>query len=260
MNDKMNELYCQLYTDAMKIKLSNFFPICGADYGRFGNVRLMVVGRAVNGWDEFKAGDRDAFMASAEQYIDGQGFLWLGHENKNGVLDDELAAESYINAHGEKVHYDLRTSPFWRTTKVITQRLYDWAESEIPARWYEHIVWSNLYAIAPKDGGNPDEMMKKAQSSTCRELLLEQIKLYAPTHILFVTGLDWFAEFWGNNILCEMTELTDQEKYGKYPVSCGTFESSKVVVTMRPEFRSPVDIIGGAVAAFESLEESNGNI
>jgi hypothetical protein len=59
-------------------------------------------------------------------------------------------------------------------------------------------VWSNLYAIAPKDGGNPDDAMQKVQRNTCRELLVEQIREYAPTHILFITGQDWFNTFWND--------------------------------------------------------------
>ncbi len=250
MNNRLKELYGKLYADAMKIKLSNFFPVCGAEYGRSGAVRLMVVGRAVNGWDEFKAGDEASFMGSAERGMDGKGFSWLGHENKSGVYDNELASESYLNARGEETHYDLRTSPFWRTVKEITRRLYGWEENGIPARWYEHIIWSNLYAIAPKDGGNPDDAMQRIQRDTCRELLLEQIKEFAPTHILFITGQDWFNAFWENRPLCEMTE----QRYGKYPVSSGLYHDCKVVVTMRPEFRTPADIIGGAISAFKSLE------
>lgn len=260
MNDKMKVLYSQLYADAMKIKLSNFFPVCGTEYGRSGAVRLMVIGRAVNGWDEFKAGDEAAFVASAARNVDGKGFLWLGRENRGGVYDDELASEAYLNARGEETYYDLRTSPFWRTVKEVSKRLNSWDENGMPNRWYEHIVWSNLYAIAPKDGGNPDDAMQRAQRDTCRELLLEQIKEYAPTHILFITGQDWFNAFWAKRPICEMEELTDRQKYGKYPISSGICGSSKIVVTMRPEFRTPADIISGAVAAFESLEVPGGSI
>jgi hypothetical protein len=260
MNDKMKELYHQLYVDAMKIKLSNFFPVCGAEYGRAGTIRLMVIGRAVNGWDEFHAGEEAAFMAAASRSLDGKGFSWLGHKNKGGVYDDELASEPYLNGRGEEVYYDLRTSPYWRTAKEITRRLNGWDESGIPTRWYEYIVWSNLYAIAPKDGGNPDDAMQKVQRNTCRELLVEQIREYAPTHILFITGQDWFNTFWNDRTLCQMTEQTDLERYGKYPVSRGIYGGSKVVVTMRPEFRTPADIIGGAVAAFEDLEATDGAV
>ena len=260
MNDRMKELYGHLYADAMKIRLSNFFPICGEEYGRAGTVNLMVVGRAVNGWDEFMAGDEAAFMASAETSLDGRGFSWLGHKNKAGDYDAELASESYLNARGEETHYNLRTSPFWKTVKEITRRLNGWSEDGIPPRWYEHIVWSNLYAIAPKDGGNPDDAMQRAQRATCRELLREQINEFAPTHILFVTGQDWYRAFWENQPLCDMVEHNDQKQFGKYTVSSGLYHDCKVVVTMRPEFRTPADIIGGAMAAFAELEVPGGAI
>ena len=138
MDDKLKELYGQLYDDTMKIKLSNFFPICGSEYSRENSVRLMAIGRAVDGWDEFNASSKDEFLKSAERSMESRGFSWLGHTDPAGNYDDELASESYLNRSGNEVHYNLRTSPFWRTVKEITQHLNGWDENTIPSRWYEY--------------------------------------------------------------------------------------------------------------------------
>ena len=77
--------------------------------------------------------------------------------------------------------------PFWGYSKEIWDTLYG-AVTSWRERWYQKIVWTNLYKIAPRKGGNPSEAWRKMQREACAQLLRAEIVFFNPTHILFVTG------------------------------------------------------------------------
>ena len=199
-------------------------PFCGEKY--FDDVKeckLMLVGRATNGWDvKVSLESASEFAEDMERKINRQGFDWV-RECEGGLC-----------AGSEEDPYLLSRSAFWRTAKSVWSRLSRLEE----VRWVENIVWSNLYKVAPKDFGNPTTGMCRTQQVICKNLLREEIELYKPTHILLVTGWDWIE--WGKEnsfiSIFEETKQTDE----KYVVGTAYYKLRDcsripIVITNRPE-------------------------
>lgn len=199
-------------------------PFCGKKYIDDGNkCRFMLVGRATNGWDvKVSLESASEFADDMERKIDRLGFDWV-RECENGLCTGS-----------EEVPYLLSRSAFWRTAKRVWSKLSGVDE----LRWVEHIVWSNLYKVAPKVSGNPTTGMCNIQQVICKELLKEEIELYKPTHILLVTGWNWLC--WrGEDSFLSIFEDAKQtgERYVAGTAYYKLSDNSRipVVITNRPE-------------------------
>ncbi|MGN1249852.1 MAG: uracil-DNA glycosylase family protein [Candidatus Spyradocola sp.] len=204
-------------------ELSHFWGMKGQYYDD-QSVKLLLVGRAPNGWMQLDTSSCDAFARDAVDRTCSDHFSWIHCDQ--GRLH---------NAPDENGHfYALSGSPFWRTSQRIWEALSgnpDFQNSE-QLRWLDCIAWTNLYKLAPKDGGNPTETMKKKQLSACREILRAEIAYFKPTHILFVTGYrGWFEPF---------QDLFDAD-FSPVPqnveAAAVTKNGLKIAVTCRPERR-----------------------
>lgn len=203
----MKELYQRLYSDTNTeykhckkcvglSDLSHFVAMKGRKYDQ-DHVRLFVIGRAVNGWETLPCESGETFSKAAEQEFNAVGFTWIAN---NG--------ESFYSLHnipedGEPTYY-LSKSPFWRTTEKIWRGL----SGSDDFRFVDHIAWSNLYKIAPKQTGNPSTTMCKKQFAACRDILDAEIRAYKPTHILFITGYEW----WYADPICDFSTLFENNK------------------------------------------------
>ena len=98
--------------------------------------------------------------------------------------------DSWSNAKGE---YNTRRSAFWRAIRGVVARLEiaDVAQDS----WPSHLVWSNLYKVAPAEGGNPGESLCQIQLTGCRELFNLELTTYTPSRLLLLTGTGWASSF-----------------------------------------------------------------
>ena len=183
--------------------------------GDYYNGKLMVVGRAVNGWDEecewlhgkYIDVSPDAMIEKAYEKSLINPLKW--------VLD---SWELNVIENGEK-KYNTAKSPFWQLTKDVLKAITlqnEWDEKN----WARQIIWSNLYKVALAAGGNPNYTMCKTQQSFCREILKYEIMQNKPEFILFVTDNGWFEGF-------EDCLVETRDYYSKF------------LVCKRPEFNSP---------------------
>ena len=161
-------------------QLVPFVAAKGKDYSA-QPMRLLLVGRAVNGWTSFDAHPNDDGQSFGEkallEYRKDIFADWL--ELKDGTLWSKHSAD-----------YSLNKSAFWRTARAIWSEL---SGSAPEGRWVDNIAWSNLYKISPKASGNPSNRLCAQQAELCRDLLAKEITAFAPTHILLATGWDgWF--------------------------------------------------------------------
>jgi len=260
----MKSLYEKLYNDTntsyryggKKVPLdvlAHFVPMKGCKYDT-DEVRLFVVGRAVNGWPCLPCDSAESFATAAEQEFYSRGFTWIA-DNGNSHYSLHNIPED-----GNPVYY-LSKSPFWR----VIERVWRGLTGSDDFRFVEHLAWSNLYKIAPNENkelnisaGNPTTTMCKRQFAACRELLDAEIHAYKPTHILFITGYDW----WYADKQCDFSTLfennnrignnnTDRSIYVE-----GTAEylldgrSVPVVITCRPERRDETAYTEATVKAF----------
>ena len=144
----MDKLYKKLYEEYIEKagktpidKAAIFVPMRGKQYHPSNKIRLMIVGRAPNGWNskiDYSTGE--VFGNSAKElYEDRKRFTWIKE------------AECLY-------HYFLSGSAFWRVTKKIWTTLSKIDDEE----WYEYIAWTNLYKISNQEG-NPSGNMYYAQ-------------------------------------------------------------------------------------------------
>lgn len=243
--------------------LSNFVAMRGNRYdcrlNEKGTPRLMVVGRAVNGWG------KSIDTSSADTYANNAITLFknsnrfTSKDEWNMKAADSNPYSEYTTKTGEVKKYYLSTSPFWSVTRDVWYAL----SGEIKIDWYEDIVWNNIYKIAPSEEGNPSTNLIYAQAPTCVELLEEEINLLDPTHILLVIDKSWVSwtsrnkvmfdfmkAFNGYNCQCQ-TILKDR---GKAIVQCAfTVENRKVLICCRPENTVREDYVKAVVNAFNNL-------
>ena len=208
-----------------KKQFSRFFPMVGNSYDD-ANIKLMLVGRSPNGWTELKETSAEDFALSAASEMLCFGFDWL--EN------DGNAKDTYIDENGQEKRYNINKSAFFRTTKKIVQYLLP--ERATWDRWFENIVWTNLYTISPEHHGNAEGKLQDVQLELSKEILLQQIEFYKPTHILFMTDWDWWFERFAD-VFPNICKVGNSEKDNV--VGCGSLNGIKIVVSIRPDRTIP---------------------
>lgn len=229
-------LYETIKNNFKEEKFSRFFPLCGTRYNdnvQITNgcvepeVRLMLVGRSVNGWTELGEKTAEEFaMVAVESFLQ-KGFEWL--------RDDGKGKETYIREYDQKeCRYNINKSSFFRCTCKILNQLKP--ITAIDKRWFDHIVWSNLYTIAPLHTGNAEGKLQDVQLEISKKLLQQQIEFYKPTHILFITDWEWWFERFTDvfPMVKKVGDSVTDNVVGK-----GTYNSSNVVVTVRPDRTRP---------------------
>lgn len=255
--DELIETYKELYSvirlNFENEKFSRFFPLCGVRYNEelqiskevfetkvdFVSdedflekhtepaVRLMLVGRSVNGWKELDEKTVEEFAQKAKETIWGNGFDWL--------LDDGKGKETYIREHDKKeCRYNINRSSFFRCTCKILSQLKP--ITAMDKRWFDHIVWSNLYTIAPPYTGNAEGKLQDVQLELSKKLLQQQIEYFKPTHILFITDWEWWFDRFTDlfpDVVKTGDSVTDNV------VGKGVYNNVKVVVTVRPDRTRP---------------------
>lgn len=167
-------------------------------------IRLMIVGRATNGTDK-----------------PTPDFSWV---------------RSYFEeAHG------MTRSQFWNTGKKFFSAL---TGITLEDDWYENIVWTNLFRIAPKSGGNPTKKLADNQKRLCIQAHKEDIETYQPTHILYMTGRNWMCDF--------QPELTHSPM--GIVESYGIIGDSIIVVLPHPQTKRQDVCVNDAIRAIEKMK------
>ena len=102
---------------------------------------------------------------------------------------------------------------------------------------------------------NPDNRLCRAQIEICRDILEKEINTYKPTHILFITGYDWW--FCDKKKVYGVQELFEDCKAVNNPFALGTARFRKdgldipVVIASRPERRKESDYVDAVVNALK---------
>ena len=252
MTTAYEELFDTIRQHFPSTKLSRFFPLQGEYYNEYSQlstvtfcdednalsdeelaakymepaVRFMLIGRSVNGWTTLTEETPNEFAQNAANTMTHPGFSWL--------RDDGQGIDTYIRADGTEARYNINKSSFFRCTKQILHKMKP--ITAMQDRWFEHMVWSNLYTVAPPDTGNAEGKLQDVQLEVSKTLLKQQIKHYAPTHILFMTDWDyWFDRF--ADIFPDVKRIGNSVTDNV--VGYGTYENTKIVVSVRPDRTRP---------------------
>lgn len=157
--------------------------------GHLYNNELMVVGRAVNGWAEGVLPEVLSTPASATNYAATIFDSVVGY----GTCPMSWVTDCWANPSNPDSEYNTRKSAFWRVIRDVV------AESGIAntdeETWPSHIVWSNLYKVAPDGRGNPGGALRQVQLNPCISLLRQELDTYQPRRLLLLTGLSWAEPF-----------------------------------------------------------------
>lgn len=268
---KYTELYTELYdavypADNKKFKerhLSNFVAMRGSRYnektGKKNVVRLMIVGRAVNGWGKGMNTD------SADTYASEATTLFKASDRFKTEWNmqdcDTNPYSKYTTKEGNEKKYYLSSSPFWSATRDVWYQL----SGEQKSDWYEDIVWNNIYKVAPLEGGNPSTNLIYAQADICVKLLQEEIRLLQPTHILLVIDKSWISWKSKNKVMFDFMEAFEKYKchchsvlkdQNKAIVQCAfSVNDCKILVTCRPETVSRGDYVEAVINAFSEFNK-----
>jgi hypothetical protein len=160
-------------------ELAAFWPMVGHTY----TGKLMVVGRAVNGWsdqvtlDELRApGGPEAATSMMRRTSEGDGACPM----------------SWVTGlWGGGYHYSTARSAFWQFVRR-TLAAVDPASTDDPT-WSSRLAWTNLAKLAPWGGGNPGGALLDIQRRAGPELLRMELSTWQPEVVLVLTGR-WWAE------------------------------------------------------------------
>ncbi|TGA97487.1 hypothetical protein E4665_11600 [Sporolactobacillus shoreae] len=185
MERRLESLYSEMIEFINKSQCQTDLTTCMAIRGRQYNGDLMVIGRAVNGWEpgiwpKHELSDPAKFKKYIAQ-------LYVVSNPVTGYCPLDWVKKAWGNNSENK--YNTKKSAFWR----IVARVFNILDSE--KDWTSKLIWSNLYKIAPAESGNPSNKLIKLQQDYCIDILREEINLYKPKCLLFLTGLDWAAPF-----------------------------------------------------------------
>ncbi len=205
--------------------------------------KLMLIGRAPNGWEE----DLDLKDACLEEYsskikdkIDNKDrWNWIKYENGRLTNINET--------------YYPNKSPFWSYTKMIWGKVLN--EKELKPEWMKGIIWTNLYKISDRETGNPTESCKKKQAKPCVDILNAEIEMLKPTHIIVMTGYNWIKDIKSEEgilNLCFADSVTPCVE-GGFVEASGRYKGIKIIVTCRPERKAKESFANECFEYFEKI-------
>ena len=247
----IKSLYEKLYEECSVAdffsKSAHFVSMQGEYYGN-SDKKFMLIGRATNGWEPLNMQSKELFGDEAEAlFFDCSRWNWI--ESINGTL--------YSTHDREQTNlskrYCIDKKPYWAYTKEIWSQIDgSFVNDDI---WQKNIVWSNLYKVAPAAQDNPDWIARKTQYNTCLQILKEELEYYKPTHILIITGYDWFESFscLFENVIDtgKRNVLRGENKNEDYVEATAEYKGAKVVVACRPEWREREKYVSQIVEAFK---------
>jgi len=180
--------------------LTAFWPLKGKRFEK--GKGLMVIGQAVNGWDDHPKNPgygwspsdipsiSDSIIKSLKRYPMSWAAMQFGNKqikkNKNDI-------KKYYDRNPFNISdvYNTRwKSPFWRVIHKVIEAIYNKGIDDL---WSDHICWSNLYKISPYKKGNPPDWLCENQIESCVELLRIEIETWQPNRVLVLTGENWYA-------------------------------------------------------------------
>lgn len=210
----------------------------GVNYGD-SNVRLLVIGRAVNGWREDYSWNPKADIdvnKKADEIItqwdkeENTEIIWeikRYHSDGSLVSPEEMKGLQWVNFMlGAKD----RGAKFWGVAKKVAQELLEAKKRE---EWTRYIAWTNLCKVAPADEGNPNGTLYNAQKNACQQILQKELSLLMPTHILVI------AKYYhkGKPSDCPQDDGWTRDFFEVLQEYCND-EKAKIAYITRPENRS----------------------
>ena len=209
-----------------------------ATKGDLYNRKLMVVGRAVNGWTD------DTILPSQLAERDKRrrySKIVKRNSSKGNFSEDardcpmKWVQDDWQNPEG----YRTIDSAFWRVIRQIMEGLNIAFEAD---PWPSHLVWSNLYKVAPAEGGNPRNRLCHVQLKGCKSLFDTELNIYRPSRLLLLTGWDWAGDF-------VKSDCRTHRNAG-FVEATGRRRRTRIVVAKHPQGKPEAEWVTDVLAAF----------
>jgi hypothetical protein len=123
--------------------------------------------------------------------------------------------------------YNPLSSAFIRTLRNIAGFFYN--------DWSSHVAWSNLYKIAPYEGGNPCDSLCYKELDDCIKIIQEEISFLSPCVVVMLTGYNWAKDFLEPINGGRKPECIDCEEWGDYKASAYLIERRLFIVSEHPQ-------------------------
>ena len=209
-----------------------------ATKGNLYNRKLMVVGRAVNGWTD------DTILPSQLTEPDKRrrySKIVKRNSSKGNFSEDAKACpmkwvqDYWQNPEG----YRTIDSAFWRVIRQVMEGLEIASEND---PWSTYLVWSNLYKVAPAKGGNPGNGLCHVQLRGCKSLFDTELNIYRPSRVLLLAGWDWAKDF----------VKSDCRKHNNagFVEATGRRRRTRIVVAKHPQGKREAEWVTDVLAAF----------
>ena len=240
----IGDLYLRLYDNCHDQpwygSCASFVALKGKSFDTC-NIRLMLIGRATNGWGTKASSFGSAFAQTAEDQF-----------TSTGRFDEWIDFRDSVMYSRNDSDYCIDRTPFWAYAQEVWRTLGGVQGQDEPI-WMNQIVWSNLYKLAPKSSGNPTDDMIEKQHDICVDILKYELSTLKPTHILMMTGYNWFSPFSG--IFSDSHKLGVNRMRGKnrnqiFVEGTADFHGIPAVITCRPEYRNKTLFVQQVVEAF----------
>lgn len=202
---------------------------------------LMVIGRAVNGWDDLRW-KKDKLNDESEIHP-------LVVKMRQMAESGDKCPMNWIHEYWQRAdgNYNVARSAFWR---VIKSAVLSLERTVSESDWPSHVMWSNLYKISPATAGNPSSGLLRLQQEHCGNILLTEVSRWQPKRILMLTGRDW-ADWFLKKLDARPAEVGGF----KYVQWIGTIELSpsrpiSIVVGPHPQGKPEASLVTEIVKAF----------
>ena len=230
----LKPLYKELLEQLSKEDKETTSPFCvewGKNFPTVPFSGLFFIGRATNGWG-----------TDSTESVD---VLFDGDDNSRGFADPNQM--SWLENH---LSYNWQRSAFWR---VISQVSQDYVEGE----WFNGITWSNLYKIAPYDGGNPSNRLRYAELPICQKILKSEIEILSPKFVILLTGKNWakdFLPYLNGEKECSPIDTIEWGKNNKYLINVYNFNEVYFLQTEHPQGKNEESHINAIVSIIEKYK------
>ena len=250
LRDQYAELVKKVVNFNSNEKNKDKLTICPAMAGS-DNAKIMIVGRAINGWCSIKQVCKDSTKSIDEQALE------MVNRCSKCNLDWVVGTNYYTKCNENDCPYakdkdnkDRRekNSAFWRFAKLIVKNYFeDINKIFIEGEWQKEIIWTNLYKASYENGGNPNNFYNP-QVRICDQILKREIELYRPKMIFFITEKNNKAD----KEKFDFSWFVKEDKYIKGDDKRAFFDTYKLIrefdadddeygckvyVTKRPEYR-----------------------
>lgn len=222
-------------------KLAVFWPMCGAKFASSAP-RLMVVGRAVNGWGNGIA---------APVLLSPEG---RSAATKQARAVSEVATGcpmSWVETRAGDPDYNTNRSAFWRVIRKAAASLHSWSTPH--QGWSSVLCWTNLFKVSPHAGGNPSTVLRRSIIQGSVQLLRREVEEFSPDRVIVLTGLDWFLPFADGLGLTVSEGLPSRGRRVGPVEATANMHGRRWVIAKHPQGKPEQDAVSAILAALSKL-------